>query len=47
MAALGFLLAGFGIFAIWSGLYKVNVIDVIRTILGAPVQARDQYGKPK
>jgi hypothetical protein len=47
MSALGFLLIGFGMLSIWSGLQRANVFDVLRSILGAPTVKRDEYGKVK
>lgn len=35
MSTLGFMLIGFGILTAWSGLEKVYVTDVMRSLIGA------------
>lgn len=35
MSTLGFMLVGFGILTAWSGLEKVYVTDVLRSLIGA------------
>lgn len=44
MSALGLMLAGIGVLTIWSGLDRVIVFDVLRSIIGAPVTPRTSVG---
>lgn len=44
MAAIGLLLVGFGALTAWSGLDRVLVFDVLRSIIGAQPKARTAEG---
>lgn len=44
MSAVGFVLIGFGVLTVWSGLEGVIVFDVLRTFIGSPSGVRTGEG---
>ena len=45
MTTLGFLALGFGVLTVWAGLVRVNVFDILRSFIGAPVPTRNEVGQ--
>ena len=45
MSAFGLMLIGFGILTAWAGFDRQLIFNVLRSFIGAPATATDQYGK--
>lgn len=47
VSALGLMLIGFGVLTAWAGFDRVNVFDILRSFIGAPVPKRGDTGALK
>lgn len=47
MSALGIMLIGIGALTVWAGFDRVNIFDLLRSFIGAPVPTRSKEGAIK